>query len=180
MNQAVGSRQWAAGESQRAAWRAWFDAVRQEKISQALAAVTLDVDAAVAAREPRCDASGRCCKFESYGHRLYVTGLEIAWFLEQAHDQRAVASKSIGVALPQFEVRDACVYQVDGMCSVHTVRPFGCRVYFCDPTSTQWQNDLYESAMDRVRGIHEQYDLPYRYMEWRAGLVEATASGQFS
>jgi len=77
--------------------------------------------------------------------------------------------------LPQFEVRDACVYQVDGLCSVHPIRPFGCRVYFCAPTSTDWQNDLYERSLERVRAIHEQHGLPYRYMEWRAGLVEAGA-----
>jgi len=85
-------------------------------------------------------------------------------------------SRSRLVTLPQFEVRDACVYQVDGLCSVHAVRPFGCRVFFCDPSSTDWQNELYEKSLERVRAIHERHGLPYRYMEWRAGLVEAGAA----
>jgi hypothetical protein len=32
-------------------------------------------------RKPICVASGKCCYFESYGHRLYVTTLELAAFM---------------------------------------------------------------------------------------------------
>jgi hypothetical protein len=30
--------------------------------------------------QPRCDASGACCRFEAYGHRLFITTLEMAAF----------------------------------------------------------------------------------------------------
>src|SRR5687767_2381719 len=33
-------------------------------------------DAAVAAAGPRCDASGRCCRFTEYGHTLFLSHLE--------------------------------------------------------------------------------------------------------
>ena len=46
----------------------------------AVAEVLAQADADVAARRPVCRASGRCCHFEEYGHRLYVTAAELAYF----------------------------------------------------------------------------------------------------
>ena len=37
-------------------------------------------------RKPICVASGKCCNFESYGHRLYVTTLELATFVQDMSD----------------------------------------------------------------------------------------------
>ena len=34
-------------------------------------------------RRPVCAASGRCCRFEEYGHRLYVTTVELAAFVHE-------------------------------------------------------------------------------------------------
>jgi len=159
-------------EQDRAQWRQWSTAAQQPAVHEALRSVNQAVDDAVAQRQPICEASGRCCKFESYGHRLYVTGLEIAWFLNQAPEPPA---EDVETNPLLRVIQDACVYQVNGLCSVHTVRPFGCRVFFCDPTSTQWQNELYERSLQRVRDVHTEHGLPYRYLEWRAGLVEARA-----
>ena len=39
-------------------------------------AVYAVADAAVAAAGPRCDASGRCCRFAEYGHTLFISQLE--------------------------------------------------------------------------------------------------------
>jgi hypothetical protein len=46
-------------------------------------------------------------------------------------------------------------------------------VFFCQQGTEQWQQDLYEHAMTRLRSLHETHALPYRYMEWRAALREA-------
>ena len=39
-------------------------------------ALYAEADAAVAAAGPRCDASGRCCRFKEYGHTLFISNLE--------------------------------------------------------------------------------------------------------
>jgi hypothetical protein len=54
---------------------------------------------------------------------------------------------------------------------VHTIKPLGCRVYFCDPTAQGWQQELSERTLAMVRAIHERHGVPYRYGEWR-GLLE--------
>jgi hypothetical protein len=46
----------------------------------------------------------------------------------------------------------------------------GCRIFFCDPTSIEWQNDLYERAHKRIAALHEEHGIPYRYGEWREML----------
>lgn len=164
------------------AWPTWFTAAARADVDSALRAFYADLDAEVARGEATCDQSGRCCKFDSFGHRLYVTALEIAWFTRMADGRWRMADgedkPASGVRLPVLPARDhdACVYQIDGLCSQHTIRPLGCRVFFCQAGTEDWQHDLYERYLARLKVIHEQFGVPYRYMEWRAGLDEALAS----
>lgn len=189
-------------------WTAWREAARGVAIDEAIRMLYDDVGQAIRDAPadgphgpPVCNASGRCCKFDSFGHRLYVTGLEIAWFLGRASGAESGGSGASPnapgelstLSLPVIEpgrvpppatdqtrgrnlgprIEDACRYQVDGLCSTHTIRPLGCRVFFCTPGTDDWQHAVYERFLDRLRALHTEHTLPYRYMEWRAGLVEA-------
>lgn len=134
---------------------------------QAIRGVYDRLDAAVRARGPVCWSSGKCCNFEAYGHRLYVTGLEIAWVLGEVPARPAASS---------IEPRGGCPFQIEKLCSIHAVRPLGCRVFFCQQGTQAWQQEVYEKFLGEVRQLHEQRELPYQYMEWRAGLREAMES----
>ena len=70
-------------EEDLAAWSAWREAAALPEVRGAIRSLYEELDAAVAARGPTCWVSGECCKFDAYGHRLYVTGLEIAVFLQR-------------------------------------------------------------------------------------------------
>lgn len=157
-----------------------------------------ELDDAIAAKGPTCWSSGKCCKFDAFGHRLYVTGLEIAWFLgvvegRQVEGQRVEGRRSKveggadgrGFRLSQYAgssdprlaegaIPGACPYQVEGLCSTHAIRPLGCRIFFCQQGTQSWQQDLYEAFLKRLRSLHETHGLEYRYMDWMAGLSEAT------
>ncbi|QDU71232.1 YkgJ family cysteine cluster protein [Mucisphaera calidilacus] len=159
-------------EQRRDAWRQWLDAARDPEVDGFLQSFYGDLDRAVAQRAPRCDQSGRCCDFDGYGHRLYVTGLEIARFLRHAPPPEPASDYPLRVLT---EHRPACVYQVDGLCSTHAIRPLGCRVFFCEPGTEDWQQQTYERFMNRLKAEHERLGLPYAYMEWRAGLAEAAS-----
>ncbi|MEM9347150.1 MAG: hypothetical protein AAGB26_11095 [Planctomycetota bacterium] len=148
-----------------------------------------DLDAAVAERRPVCNASGRCCRFEEYGHRLYVTGLEIAWFVRalappvsKNNDADTPCVVESSFTLRQLKptasyqppaITPNCPYQIDGLCSTHAIRPLGCRTFFCEEGTESWQQETTERFLDRLKALHAEYDLPYAYMEWRAGLAEA-------
>ncbi len=52
-----------------------------------------------------CVASGKCCKFERYGHRLYVTTAELEYFAAVLPVVKGVevGAKDVAtVSLPQF------------------------------------------------------------------------------
>jgi Fe-S-cluster containining protein len=60
--------------------------------------------------------------------------------------------------------------QIDGLCSVHPIRPFGCRIFFCDPTAGDWQQQQYELFHAELKQLHDQFEIPYLYLEWRTAL----------
>jgi hypothetical protein len=139
--------------------------VRASKIADLadrIAAIYAEVQAAIDARRPRCDVSGRCCQFEKFGHLLFVTTLELAAFAQQ----RPPNDSPDG---------DGCRYQINGLCTAHTVRPFGCRIFFCDPTAEDWQQEQYELFHTRLKQLHDELSIPYLYVEWRQGLAAIDA-----
>jgi hypothetical protein len=46
-------------------------------------------------------------------------------------------------------------------------------MFFCDPASTQWQQNLYERLHASLRMLHDALDVPYFYFDWRHGLRAA-------
>jgi len=146
----------------------------------AIADLYRELDADIAARRPICNTSGRCCKFESWGHRLYVTALELCYFqdLQSADRRNGPKNRSNGVRFPlplyagDGAFSPGCPWQVEGLCTARDSRPLGCRVYFCDPLSTTWQQDVYEKYHQKLVKLHEQFEIPYQYLEWREALAQ--------
>lgn len=176
--------QTGSGRGDAPLWRHWSEALEREAVVRALTALYDEVDAAVAAREPTCWMSGKCCDFDAYGHRLYVTGLEIAWCVRRlarvavSGDGAAsgAANGSASHRLPQStdgDLSGPCVFQQKRMCGIHAVRPFSCRMFFCQQGTEDWQHETYERFLNQLRRLHEDEGVAYRYMEWRAGLAEA-------
>lgn len=156
---------------------AWLAAARDEGVALELEAVYAYIAAQVESRGPVCEASGRCCRFEEYGHRLYVTGLEAAYTLRRL--ERELARGEIEKA----QRAGGCPFQIGQLCSAHAIRPLGCRVYYCDPAAQGWQEELSERSLAEVRRIHERHGIPYRYGEWRgmlAAVVGAFGDGETS
>jgi len=166
-------------------WEQWWRQAGERHVDAALREIFDRVDAAVAERQPICEQSGRCCRFDQFGHLLYVTGLETAWTLRHAKLPSDRKASAANVSLPVLPASDrshpfhwdACPFQVDGLCSIHTIRPTGCRIFFCDPTAETWQRDLYESTLRDLRTLHERFAIDYRYVEWRTALKSARRAG---
>jgi len=158
-------------------WRAWRDAALTPAVDASLRDLLERLDREVRDKGPTCWSSGKCCQFESYGHRLYVTGLEIAWFLAQPTPETPeVPSEIVGglpILTPSSGGEGGCPYQVAKRCTAHAIRPTGCRVFFCQQGTSDWQQDLYERYLASLRALHEQHQVTYRYMDWMAGLSEA-------
>ena len=138
-------------------------AAARDEVALAVQRLYADVQREIDARKPVCAVSGRCCRFEEFGHRLFVTTLELAAFV------RRVPAPAAGEA-------GACPFQRGKLCGVHADRPFGCRIFFCDATSTHWQHEQYESFHHRLKRLHEGLGVVYFYVEWRQALQRLGSS----
>ena len=143
------------------------DAVRaaaaRADVRDAVANVYRALQEQIELRRPVCATSGRCCRFDAFGHRLFVTTMELAAFSADLGAGASVCETASGDP-------GACPFQRDKLCTVHTIRPFGCRVFFCDETSTEWQRRQYESFHAELKRLHERLGVPYFYVEWRQAL----------
>lgn len=151
----------------------WLAHARSSEVARAMAEIEAEIERQIDARRPVCTASGRCCNFERFGHRLYVTGLETAMTLDSIPTQRVINPGD----LERAHKNGSCPFVVGGLCGVHPVRPIGCRVYFCDTSAQLWVNELAERAVDLVKRVHERFAIEYRYAEWRSMLGMFQASG---
>jgi Fe-S-cluster containining protein len=144
-----------------------YRAAGREEVRAAVQQVYADLQAQIDARRPVCNTSGRCCRFEEFGHRLYVTTLELAAFVYELETRSWPASLE-----DNRKAWDGtgCPFQVAGQCGVHAIRPFGCRIFFCDASSTQWQQEQYEQFHARLKRLHEGLNVPYLCVEWRCAL----------
>jgi Fe-S-cluster containining protein len=134
-------------------------AAARPEVLAAVAELYGQMEQAILQRRPICRQSGRCCHFDAWGHRLMVTTLELAAFL--AHRPRPVVDPPPG----------GCPFQSDKLCTVHPLRPLGCRVYYCDATATAWQQEQYRACHHALRQLHEDLAVPYHYVEWRQALA---------
>jgi hypothetical protein len=110
-----------------------------------------EVDAAVAAAGPVCEASGRCCRFKEYGHVLFLSNLEAAVLLAEAPPYEQPVS-------PDF-----CPFQKDRLCSAREPRPLGCRIYHCDPAYQETGNQITESFLKRLKQLAMEYEVEWLY-----------------
>jgi hypothetical protein len=126
---------------------AMTDDVRREVL-----AVYAAADAAVAAAGPRCDASGRCCRFTEYGHTLFISAFEAELLLAGA---------------PLYQEgpfsRDGCPYQVNGLCTAREHRPLGCRIYFCDPSFQDRMMEITEASLAALKRIADKHETGWHY-----------------
>jgi hypothetical protein len=119
------------------------------------------VDAAVAAAGPRCDASGRCCRFTEYGHTLFLSHFEAELLLESAPPFAQPVS------------RDSCPFQVGNLCTAREARPLGCRIYFCDERYTETGNRITEEALRELKRVADEHGAGWRYAPLHVFLNEA-------
>jgi Fe-S-cluster containining protein len=112
----------------------------------------------------QCAACGKCCDFQQYDHRLYVTTPEIIFFVEK-----------LGLANLKQMTTARCCYQVKGKCGVHAYRFSGCRIFCCKGKAT-FQSELTEAAIKKFKALCAELQIPYQYVELSAALKSVVAA----
>ena len=135
------------------------------ELRERVLAVYAEADAAVAAAGPKCDASGRCCRFKEYGHTLFISNLEAEVLLAAAPPYAKPLSG------------DFCPFQVDNLCTARDPRPLGCRVYFCDPAYQDTGRAISETFLRRLKELAEEHGTGWRYAPLHYFLNAADGRG---
>jgi len=113
-----------------------------------------------------CNACGRCCDFNSFDHRLFVTTLELIYL---------AANLGADNIKPMVSVR--CPYNIDGKCSVYEYRFAGCRI-FCCKADQDFQSELSESVLKKFKSLCAQFQIPYRYADLATALNRIKTCGK--
>ncbi|MBX3356057.1 MAG: hypothetical protein KF724_10230 [Phycisphaeraceae bacterium] len=165
----------------------WQRAAADPDVDAEIVAIYAEAEREIEERRPICLASGHCCHFDRYGHDLFVTALEVAWFMRytggshpamrvaatEREDPRSSAGSGamatrVEVNLPLLEEETGrrCPWLVGRLCGARHARPLGCRTFFCDHRAEAWSNPLHERLHARFRDLHDRVGVPYRYGEW--------------
>ena len=110
-------------------------------------------------RAGRCKACGRCCDFPAYDHRLFVTPPELAYLAAKLRTQKL-----------QAMITGRCPYQQGPACTVHEHRFAACRIFCCEG-HPDFQSELSEKALRRLKAVCEEFRVPYRYQDLGAALA---------
>ena len=113
------------------------------------------IDAKIPSPNP-CLACGRCCNFESFGHKLFVTTPEMIYFAEKVTQLKPMPA-------------DPCPYNVNGKCSVYKHRFTSCRIFNCK-TNPEVQNTLTENALKKLKNLCDTFNIHYRYTDLKTTL----------
>ena len=105
-----------------------------------------------------CRACGKCCDFGEFDHRLFVTPPELMYL-----------SAEMGTEGIMPMPTSRCPYNIDGKCTVYEHRFAGCRI-FCCKGDADFQSKLSESALEKLKSLCTEFEIPYRYTELAGAL----------
>ncbi len=103
-----------------------------------------------------CFGCGRCCDYENFGHRIFITTPEILYLQNAIDDGKLVKDFKISTG--------KCPFLAGGTCSVRDFRFGPCRIFFCK-SSARWQNDLTEEFLGKVKQLCIDKNIEYRYVD---------------
>ena len=131
---------------------------------EALLDLYANLDRDIAAANPVCNLSGRCCRFKEYGHTLFLSGPEAEVLLEP------------GLPTDQID-ENLCPFQVHGLCTARERRPMGCRVYFCDPNYAGVGEEISERYVSMLKQLHDSSGVSWDYRPLHDYLREHVPDG---
>ncbi len=141
-----------------------------DRFRDGLRAAYRETEEEVARLAPRCAISGRCCRFEEYGHTLFASAPEIALLLADAPPPSRPLDE--GATCPWQDPK--------GRCTAREARPMGCRVYFCDPSYQESSPEVAERSIARLKRLVDDLGLPWDYAPLHRHLARARDEGRFA
>ena len=112
-----------------------------------------------------CEACGKCCDFEAFDYRLFLTPPELIY----------LAANLAGEKLRAMPTGRCPYNNIAGKCMIYEYRFAGCRIFACKGDA-EFQSRLSESALEKFKSICTEFDIPYRYSDLASALNSSTES----
>lgn len=141
-----------------------------ESLRRSIGAVYDELGSALEEIGPTCSLSGRCCRFEEYGHTLFLSRDEAELLLADAPPP----------ARPLDEGSHCPWQDGSGRCTARRARPLGCRIYHCDPNFAPHAGPLTERFLDRLKQLSDERGRDWAYAPLHVHLRAARAAGRFA
>ena len=106
--------------------------------------------------QENCKACGRCCDFDQFDHRLFITTPELMYLSAKSGDTKPMPT-------------GRCPYNIDGKCSIYQNRFAGCRIFLCT-ADKDFQSRLSESALNKLKYACEEFNVHYCYTDLATAL----------
>ena len=106
----------------------------------------------------RCKACGKCCDFDKFDHHLFVTPPELMYL-----------TANLGAENIKSMPTNRCPYNIDGKCTVYEYRFAACRTFCCD-ADADFQSELSESALKKLKSLCVEFQIPYHYTDLATAL----------
>ena len=106
----------------------------------------------------KCLACGKCCDFDTFDHRLFVTSPELIFLVENLKPDQV-----------RKMTKGCCPYNIDGKCGIYDLRFAGCRIFSCKGSS-EFQANLSEASIARFKSICDRFETPYFYTDLKTAL----------
>jgi Fe-S-cluster containining protein len=107
-----------------------------------------------------CQMCGKCCDFDNFDHRLFVTTPELMYLAAKLGEAGIMPMKT-----------GRCPYNHDGKCTIYENRFAGCRIFGCKG-SAESQSMLSESAVKKFKSACVEFAIAYSYLDLATALNE--------
>ena len=106
----------------------------------------------------RCNACGKCCDFETFDHRLFITSPELIYLKTNLPPENILPMPA-----------ETCPYNIDAKCRIYPHRFASCRIFSCRDDN-DLQSQLTEAAITKLRSICCEFNIPYSYTDLKTAL----------
>ena len=114
----------------------------------------------------QCKACGKCCDFgepapdaeQGFDYRLFITPPELIYL-----------TANLGAENIKSMPTNRCPYNIDGKCTVYEYRFASCRIFYCNGNA-DFQSDMSESVLEKLKSLCTEFQIPYRYTDLAAAL----------
>lgn len=125
-----------------------------EVLRNSLNSLYAELDKELVALPAKCYGCGKCCNFKENGMQLFVQKLELDLIKEETGVQ------------PYLVKQGHCNFQENGLCTIHSIRPLGCRTYFSEAPNSIAHQDLYEKYHRKIKNIGNNHEIEYQFVSF--------------